>query len=268
MRESDKSPEIPMGSRSVWSKNRGRIRAFVLAVATFVLGLGLPYMGIGRMAIPWLVAVGALGITFILLTDTIFTDILGMMKCPRWGRIPLIAILCLGITIGVYFGVVNSIEGVANSQPKLTIDNQRVEIVLSDNEISNTKDATLVFHIDNIGTGTAYHIRQQMIVVDDNNSMLGKIKIARVDVEYVNHIDPNQIQAWSVILPQPYKEENGIKALIARTWLIHCRFTCWDKDEGGKLYDFPDFWYRWDINDPNGLAMLSKDEVTHFEPVV
>ncbi len=83
----------------------GRLRACVLALATFFAGWGLPEMGFGDGAVPWLVAFGALGVVVIVVTDAFTRRIASEWKdkFASWAK-PILAVLCcVGAFVGCYY---------------------------------------------------------------------------------------------------------------------------------------------------------------------
>lgn len=248
----------------------GKLRAVVLAVAAYLLGWGLPAMGVSSLAIPWIVAIGFVLATIAILTDDLVSDLFKRTNCPHWARIMLIILICIAVA-GISFWLSNSsVTGLNNSQPTLTIDKYPADILLSDNETSKTRDADIVFHITNIGNKTAYNIRNQMCAIDKDALRTGtlNIKPQKCSTGFVNPIQPQQGIAWQITLRQPYNSDNGDRVLNTKKWFIYCQLSCQDERDGGQTYYFPDFWYCYDITDPNKLLLLTPEEKEQFLPFV
>ena len=87
-----------------------RLRATFLAIATGLIGWGLPEMGIGSGAIPWVVAVGSLLATIAIITDDWVKLVANKLSNRNGLQVVLGVSICILVVVGSYCGSAKLID--------------------------------------------------------------------------------------------------------------------------------------------------------------
>lgn len=252
------------------SRFLGKIRAFILAVAAFLLGLGVPAMGISNHSIPLVVSIGFGLMTFAVLTDDMVFDFLKRLKWPRWIRLPAIVLICFIIAGGTYYWSYNSMKSVI-SKPTLTIPNQQV--TTSDNQTAHALNVIFSFDISNVGNSTAYRIRAQELEIDADsvlNNELSKNKIGYGEISIVNPLrsQPPEVVSWTFTVPLTYKNGEGTKMYDMKRLFLYCKISCSDNPNDSDRPHFSEYWYSYDLDRPTTVSMITEEQRSLFEPIV